>query len=69
MMKVDILDIDSFVACFWQVEAEKWEGVINRIKNNCDVRVIKSDKAIILLRDSDCVQPVAASSENNPLPL
>ncbi len=68
-MKVDILDLDSFVACFWQVKAEKWEGVINKVIENGEVSVIKSDKAIILFRKSDFVQPVAVSSENNPLPL
>lgn len=68
MIKVDMLSLDLFVACFWQAEGEQWEGVVNKELYDSEVKLIRADKAIILLQKGDLVQPVAASNENNHLP-
>lgn len=63
-LKIETYDFENIVACFWQVDDKKWEGVINSQIDAGNFKMVKNEKAIILFRI-----PVPFSSESNQLPL
>lgn len=68
MMKVEMHNVDSFIACFWHTGDRQWEGIVTDELNNMEVNIIKSDQAILLLRKSDCVQRAQVSNESSREP-
>jgi len=68
MMKVEMHDLNSFVACFWHTGDQQWEGVVTEDLNIVEVNIIKSDHAILLLRKSDFVQHAQVSNESSREP-
>jgi hypothetical protein len=67
MMKVEmqIHGFNSFAACFWQTSDLQWEGVVTQDINDMEVKIIKSEHAILLLRKSDFLQHAEVSNESS----
>ncbi|MDD4802628.1 MAG: hypothetical protein PHF24_06790 [Syntrophomonas sp.] len=65
MIKVEMHDFESLVACFWHTGDQQWEGVVTEDLHNLEVNIIKSDRAVILLRKSDCEERCQVSGQSS----
>ena len=66
MIKVEMHEIRSLVGCFWNTGNKEWEGILSKEFDESEVKIIKSDRAVILFRKSDFDGPVQSSSGNSP---
>jgi len=64
LVKVETCPMKSLVGCFWH-KGSTWEGVLEPDLDNLEIRVIKSENAILLLRKNQIGEPGQSSNGNN----